>query len=191
MTVAVACVDSAAEPVTVLRRFSFLNRSMGKCTCVSCCCKSCETYTCHCLGFGKKKKSEPEGGMTFETDVAVPSVVLPPASRIWASATLSHSGHYHGVMVVSSIPQGIRGSNHSQGCLVFSGSDPFPHARRQANQKHCQKKMVVWAETVKKMLLEFSHVDAGLEALYLHGELEQLKIGLPFALSELPKQNLF
>ncbi len=42
-----------------------------------------------------------------------------------------------------------------------------------------------------KMLLELPHEDAGLEALHLHGESEQLKIGLPFALSELPKQNFF
>ncbi len=41
------------------------------------------------------------------------------------------------------------------------------------------------------MLLELPHEGTGLEALHLHGELKQLKIGLPFALSELPKQNLF
>ncbi len=59
------------------------------------------------------------------------------------------------------------------------------------NQKHCEKKIVVWADTIRKMLLEFLHEDAGLEALHLHGELEQLKMGLPFALSKLPKQNFF
>jgi hypothetical protein len=88
MTVAVACVDSAAELVTVWRRFSFLNRSRGKCTCVPCYRKSCETYTCHCLGFGKKK-NQSRRGTAFETGVVVPSVVLPRASRSWASATLS------------------------------------------------------------------------------------------------------
>jgi hypothetical protein len=55
----------------------------------------------------------------------------------------------------------------------------------------CQKKIVVWADTVRKMLLEFPHEDAGLEALHLHGESELLKIGLPVTLSELPKQNFF
>jgi hypothetical protein len=48
---------------------------------------------------------------------------------------------------------------------------------------------IVWADTVRKILLEFPLEDAGLEAL--HGEPEQLKIGLPFALSKLPKQNFF
>jgi hypothetical protein len=44
---------------------------------------------------------------------------------------------------------------------------------------------------VRKMLLKFPHEDAGLEALHLHEESEQLKIGLSFALSTLPKQNFF
>jgi hypothetical protein len=74
---------------------------------------------------------------------------------------------------------------------VVSSTDRFPHGRRQANKKHCEKKIVVWDDTVRKMLLEFPHEDAGLEALHLHGESEQLKIGLPFALSKLPKQNCF
>jgi hypothetical protein len=41
------------------------------------------------------------------------------------------------------------------------------------------------------MLLELPHEDAGLEALHLRGQLEQLQVGLPFSLSELPKQNFF
>ncbi len=44
---------------------------------------------------------------------------------------------------------------------------------------------------MQKMLLELPHEDAELEALHLHGESEQLKIGLLFSLSELPKQNFF
>jgi hypothetical protein len=40
-----------------------------------------------------------------------------------------------------------------------------------------------------KVLLEFPHEDTGLGALHLHGESKQLKIGLSFALSELPKQK--
>jgi hypothetical protein len=96
-----------------------------------------------------------------------------------------------GVVAASSIPQGVCGSNHSHGRLVVSGTRRFLHGRRQANQKHCLKKIVVGADTVRKMLLEFPHEDAGLEALHLHGESEQLKIGLPFALPKLSKQNLF
>jgi hypothetical protein len=34
-----------------------------------------------------------------------------------------------------------------------------------------------------------SHENAGLEALHFHGEAKQLKIRLPFALSELPEQS--
>jgi hypothetical protein len=129
--------------------------------------------------------------MTFGTGIAVPSVVLPPTSRSWASSALGHGGRDCGVMAASSIPQGVRGSNHSHGCLLVSGTNRFSHGRRQSNQKHCQKKIVVWADTVRKMLLELPHEDAGLESLHLNGESEQLQVGLPFGLSELPKQNFF
>jgi hypothetical protein len=74
---------------------------------------------------------------------------------------------------------------------MVSGVDCFPHGRHQANQKHCQKTIVVWADTVRKRLLEFPHENSGLETLHLHGESEQLKTGLPVALSKLPKQNFF
>jgi hypothetical protein len=74
---------------------------------------------------------------------------------------------------------------------VVSRTNGFSHGRWQWNQKHSEKKVVVWAATVRKMLLELPHKDARLEALHLHGESEQLKIGLLFALSELPKQNFF
>jgi hypothetical protein len=71
---------------------------------------------------------------------------------------------------------------------VVSGTE---HGRQQANPKHCQENIIVWADTVRKMLLEFPHEDAGLEALHLHAESKQLKIGLPYAPSGLPKQNFF
>jgi hypothetical protein len=41
------------------------------------------------------------------------------------------------------------------------------------------------------MLFEFSHENAGLEALLFHGGPKKIKIRLPLALSELPKQNIF
>ncbi len=44
---------------------------------------------------------------------------------------------------------------------------------------------------MRKKLLEFPHEAVGFEALHLHDESEQLKIGSPFALSEPPKQNFF
>jgi hypothetical protein len=40
-----------------------------------------------------------------------------------------------------------------------------------------------------KVLFEFSHENARLEALHFHGELKQLKIGLPLALSKLLNQQ--
>jgi hypothetical protein len=55
MAVAVACLDSAAEPVKVWQRFSFPKRSREKCTLMLCCLESCDIYTCHYLGFGKQK----------------------------------------------------------------------------------------------------------------------------------------
>jgi hypothetical protein len=94
-------------------------------------------------------------------------------------------------MAALSIPQVTRGSNHSHGCLVVSDTNRFSHGRQQSNQKHCDKKIIVWADTMPKMLLELPHEGAGLEALHLHGASEQLKIGLSFALSELSKINLF
>jgi hypothetical protein len=42
-----------------------------------------------------------------------------------------------------------------------------------------------------EMLLEFSHENAGLEALHFHDEPKQFKIGLPVAFSKLPKQIVF
>jgi hypothetical protein len=74
---------------------------------------------------------------------------------------------------------------------VVSGTNRLSHGRRQSNQKQCKKKVVVWADTERKMLIELPHEKAGLEALHLHGESEQLKKGLLFDLSELPKQNFF
>jgi hypothetical protein len=138
-----------------------------------------------------KEKIRAGGRMTFGTGIAIPFVVLPPASRNWDSAMLSCGGCDCGVMAASSIPQGIRGSNHSHGCLLVSSTDHFPQGKQQADQKHCEKNIVIWADIVRKMLLEFTCEDAGLEALHLHRESEQLKIGLQFSLSELPKQNFF
>jgi hypothetical protein len=40
-------------------------------------------------------------------------------------------------------------------------------------------------------LFEFFHENARLEALRFHEEPKQLKIGLPFAFSDLPKLNFF
>jgi hypothetical protein len=41
------------------------------------------------------------------------------------------------------------------------------------------------------MLLKFPHESARLEALHFHGETKQIKIRLPFTLSELQEQQLF
>ncbi len=40
-------------------------------------------------------------------------------------------------------------------------------------------------------LFEFSQKNAGLEVLHFHGELKQIKVRPPLALSKLSKQNLF
>ncbi len=41
------------------------------------------------------------------------------------------------------------------------------------------------------MLYKLPHENAGHEAMHFHGEAKQFEIGLPFALSELPKQSIF
>jgi hypothetical protein len=40
------------------------------------------------------------------------------------------------------------------------------------------------------MLFQLPRENAGLEALHYHGEAQQLKIGLPLALSKLSKQSI-
>jgi hypothetical protein len=116
------------------------------------------------------------GRTTFGTGVVVPSIVLPPARKNRALAALGHGSHDLGVVATSNIPQGIRGSNHSHSCLVVSGTNHFSHGRQQSNQKHCPKKIVVWADTMQTMLLELPHEDTGVEALYLHGESKRSKV---------------
>ncbi len=78
----------------------------------------------------ERKKIRARGRTTFGKGVAVPFVVLPPASRSWASAALDHSGCDFGVVATLSIPQGVCGSNHIHGCLVVSGTNRFSHGRR-------------------------------------------------------------
>ncbi len=70
----------------------------------------------------KREKIRAGRRMTFGTFVAIPFVILLPASRSWASAVLGHGGHDRGVVAASSITQGVRDSNHSHGCLVVSGA---------------------------------------------------------------------
>jgi hypothetical protein len=41
------------------------------------------------------------------------------------------------------------------------------------------------------MLFEFPYENTGLEALHFHREVKQFKVGLPLALSILPKQSIF
>jgi hypothetical protein len=89
------------------------------------------------------EKIRARGRTTFGTGIAVPFVVLPPASRSWASAVPGRGSHDHGVLAASSIPQGVRGSNHSHNFLVVSGTYRFSHERRWSNQKHCEKKIIV------------------------------------------------
>jgi hypothetical protein len=40
------------------------------------------------------------------------------------------------------------------------------------------------------MMFELSHENTGFEALHFHGKM-QFKVGLPLALSKLPKQSMF
>ncbi len=103
----------------------------------------------------EREKIRARGQTTFGAGIAVSSVVFPAARRSWASYALGCSGLNRGVVAASSIPQGVRGSNNSHGCLMVSGTDRFSHGRRQANQRHCQKKIVIWADTMRKMLMSF------------------------------------
>jgi hypothetical protein len=55
----------------------------------------------------ERKKIRPRGRTTYGMDSAIPSVILSPTSRSWASATLSHGRSDRGVVAASSIPQGV------------------------------------------------------------------------------------
>jgi hypothetical protein len=106
------------ELVRVRQRFSFPIGSRGKCTCVLCSCKSCETYTCNPrILEGEKVRAGRR--TTFGTGFAIPSVIVLSASRSWASAALSRESRDHGVVGTLSIPQGVRGSNHSHGSVLW------------------------------------------------------------------------
>jgi hypothetical protein len=86
MAVAVARAEIAAGLVRVPQSFSFPTNQMGKCTCVLCCHRNwgiCASKP----GF-EKKKLESEVGQLFGMGVAIPSVVLLPASRGRASTML-------------------------------------------------------------------------------------------------------
>ncbi len=126
---------------------------------------------------------------TFGTGVAVPFVVRLPASGSRAPTSVSRSGRNHWVVAASSIPQGVPSLNRVRGCLVVSCAYRFSHGGRQTNEKHGHKKICVWRNSRRQVLLELPHENAGLEALHVHGEPKQFKIRLP--LSKLSEQSSF
>jgi hypothetical protein len=122
---------------------------------------------------------------------ALPFLLLLFFLSVGAGRLLSHGGFYHRVVAAMSVPQGIGGSNNRHGCLVVSGTYRLPHGRQYPDQEHGKKKIYVWTDSMREMLFEFSHENAGLETLHFHAELKQFKIRLPLALTELPMQNIF
>ncbi len=78
----------------------------------------------------KRKEIGAGRRVTFGMGIAIPSIILLPASRSQASTMLSHGGCDYGVVAASSIPSGVRGSNHGHGCLLVSCSYCLPHRRR-------------------------------------------------------------
>ncbi len=119
--------------------------------------------------------------------VAVPSVVLLLPSRSRAATALSRGGCDWGVVAAASVPEGIRSSNHHHGCLVAYGTSCMEDS--SWIKKTEKKKICVRTDSMREMLFEFSHDNAGLETLHFHGEPKQFKIRLPLAFAELPKQN--
>jgi hypothetical protein len=116
------------------------------------------------------------GGATFGAGVTAPFVASPPAVRSRVPTSLSRGGHNRRIVAAVSIPQGIRSSSYW-----------FTHWRGKTNKEHGQKKIIVRRSTGWKMLFQLPHENAGLETLHFHGEAQQLKIGLPLALSKLSK----
>jgi hypothetical protein len=118
--VAVACAEFAAELVRFRRHFSFPTRNMVKCTSMLCCHRNCElaheiARVLEIIEVGARRR------MTFGMGVAVPFVII-STSRSWASTALSRGGCDCGVVAALGVSQGIRGSNHGNGCLVVSST---------------------------------------------------------------------
>jgi hypothetical protein len=85
----------------------------------------------------------------------------------------------------------IRGSNHRHDCHVVFGTYHLSPGKQLSDQEHGEKKICVRTDSVREMLFEFSHENAGIETLHFNGEPKQFKIRLPLAFDELPKQNIF
>jgi hypothetical protein len=71
---------------------------------------------------------------------------------------------------------------------VGASSYRFSHGRRKADQQHGNEKIIVRGNSWREVLFELPHENAGFEALHFHGEEEQFKIGLPFALPNCPSK---
>ncbi len=172
------------------RHFSFLTKHRVRHTCEPCWHNNCEIYTCHCQGFEKSRNLGGKG-VSFGTGVAAPFVACLTAVRRRAPTSLNHGSHDRRVVAASSISLGVRSLHNGCGCLVVASSYSFTHGRQQANEKHCQEEICVRRNARRQVLFELPHENTWLEALHFHGEAEQFKVGLPFALSKLSKQSTF
>ncbi len=125
---AVAYAEFAAEAVRDWRLFSFPTRNRKNA--LLCFVAVKVVKLAHAIARVLKGKEVRAGRRTtFGMGVAIPFVVLLPACRRRAPTALSCGGCNRGVVAASSIPQGIRGSNHGHSCLVVSGAYCLLHRR--------------------------------------------------------------
>jgi hypothetical protein len=70
-------------------------------------------------------------------------------------------------------------------CCLVRNTDATP------TRNIAKKGVLVWTASWREMLFEFSHENAGFEALHFHRKPKQIKVRLPLALSKLSKQHIF
>jgi hypothetical protein len=88
------------------------------------------------------------------------------------SSWFAHNKWWYQLVAAPSIPQCICSLHHGCSHLVGASSYRFSHGRRQADQQHGKKKVIVWPNSWREMLLELPHENTGFEALHFHGEVE-------------------
>jgi hypothetical protein len=141
ITVAVACVEKAAEPKGVRRRISFTTRT-GWNAPVSPIDVVVVKFTHAIARVLKRMKIWAGSRRLLGAGVTASFVASLPAAGSGYPASLCRGSCDCWVVAPPSIPEGVRSLHH--GCSRFMGASSYclSHGRWKANQKHCKKKVV-------------------------------------------------
>ncbi len=105
---------------------ALLTKRKGLHTCGPLRCSNCDTYTCHCQGFGNLGGK----GATFWTGTAAPVVAPLTPSRRRAHTVEGLGIRNCGIMAAASVPQSILSFHHRRSCLLVPGTYLFLHGRQ-------------------------------------------------------------